>query len=77
MKSIQLLNPDRRIGAPKDWDHDKDGLCHTLEVWDRDGFMISAWRPSEKELANLNAGKPLYLAISGRIHPVIWLAVEP
>lgn len=76
MKPVPLLNPDRRIGAPAGWDHEKDGLCHTIEVWDREGFMISAWRPTEKELEALNAGKCFYLAISGRVHPVIWMQVE-
>ncbi|ETR75893.1 hypothetical protein X566_19955 [Afipia sp. P52-10] len=75
MKSIPLKNPSRRLGAPIDWDHEKDGICHTLEIWDQDGFMISGWRPSAKELEKLNAGQPLFLHIQGSVHPVVALSV--
>lgn len=79
MKSLPLQNKTRRIGAPVNWDHSKDGICHTLEVHDRDGWMISVWEPSPAELAQLIAGKPIHLAISGTPrtqHPVVSLWVE-
>jgi hypothetical protein len=38
--------------------------------------MVSAWVPSEKELRALNEGKPLFLGISGKVHPVVFLFVE-
>lgn len=55
MKSVPLDNPTRRLGAPKNWDHASDGLCHTLEIVDRDGWMISAWKPTEAELKRIHA----------------------
>ena len=75
MKSLPLENPSRRIGAPTNWNHGSDGLCHTLEVWDREGFMVSAWQPTEAELKRLNEGQPILLHIAGRIHPVVSLGV--
>lgn len=75
MNSIPLENPDRRLGAPRQWDHETDGICHTLEIWDREGFMISGWRPTPKELEKLNAGEPLFLHIQGRSHPVVAFSV--
>lgn len=75
MKSLPLESPSRRIGPPQNWNHETDGICHTLEIWDVDGFMISAWQPSEAELARLNAGKPLLLHIQGGTHPVVGLSV--
>jgi hypothetical protein len=75
MTPIPLENPDRRIGAPKDWDH-AEGLCHTIEVWDRDGYMISAWQPTPAEIKLINEGCPILLHISGRLHPVVALSVS-
>lgn len=75
MNSVPLENPDRRLGAPRDWNHETDGICHTLDIWDRDGFMVSGWRPTPTELAKLNAGEPLFLHIQGRVHPVVAFSV--
>ena len=75
MNSIPLEKPDRRLGAPPNWNHETDGICHTLEIWDREGFMISGWKPTPAELEKLNAGEPLFLHIQGRVHPVVALSV--
>jgi hypothetical protein len=75
MHSIVLENADRRLGAPAIWNHEKDGVCHTLEIWDRDGFMISGWQPSPNDLRKFNAGEPLFLHIKGNVHPVVAMSV--
>lgn len=75
MKAIPLTDATRRLGAPNGWDHERDGLCHTLEICDRDGWMISAWQPSPAELKRLNEGKPVFLFIQGTVHPVVSLDV--
>jgi len=75
MNALPLDKPTRRLGAPGNWDHGRDGLCHTLEILDRDGWMISAWQPSAAELARLNSGKPIFLHIAGTAHPVVALTV--
>ena len=79
MKSLPLQNKTRRIGAPENWNHETDGICHTLEVHDRDGWMISAWQPTAEELRLLNEGNPLLLGIAGATHPVVslWVAQQP
>jgi hypothetical protein len=75
MKALPQYGHTRRLGAPKSWDHAEQGICHTLEIVDRDGFMVSAWQPTAAELARLNAGQPLYLGIQGTAHPVVFLKV--
>ncbi len=75
MKAIPLDHPDRRLGAPQNWNHETEGICYSLEIWDRDGFMISGWRPTANELAKLNAGEPLWLHIQGQAHPVVAMTV--
>lgn len=76
MDAMPITNHTRRIGAPKNWNHAEQGLCHTLEVVDRDGWMISAWRPTPAELERLNAGQPVFLWIAGSVHPVVALSVQ-
>lgn len=75
MDSLPLTDATRRLGAPKSWDHASDGLCHTLEICDRDGWMISAWRPTAKEIERIAAGAPIFLHIQGVAHPVVGLTV--
>jgi hypothetical protein len=75
MKSIPLPNATRRFGAPEKWNHETDGICYSLDIVDQNGFMISGWLPTPGELAKLNAGAPLFLQISGTVHPVVSLAV--
>lgn len=75
MNSLPLSDATRRLGAPKNWDHESDGLCHTLEICDRDGWMISAWQPSPAELDRIKSGQPIFLFIQGAVHPVVSLAV--
>lgn len=75
MRAIKLDKPDRSLGAPPNWNAERDGVCNTLDIWDRDGAMISGWRPTPEELAKLNAGDPLFLHILGASHPVVSMSV--
>jgi len=71
MKALPIEGCTRRLGAPPNWNHETDGICHTLEILDSDGFMYSAWQPSPAELKRLNEGQPVVLAIEGNRHPVV------
>ena len=75
MKSIPLDNPHARLGAPPNWNHETDGICHTLDIWLLDGAMVSGWLPSASDLVKLNAGEPLFLHISAAQHPVVGFSV--
>lgn len=75
MNALPLTDATRRLGAPPNWDHATDGLCHTLEICDREGWMISAWQPTPAELKRIAEGKPVFLHIQGTVHPVVSLTV--
>ena len=76
MRSMPLENVTRRLGAPSSWDHAEEGLCHTLEIFDRDGWMISAWEPTPAERERLAAGARVFLHVQGTRHPVVGMSVE-
>lgn len=76
MRPIELKDPDRRLGAPIDWRHDQHGVCHTLEIYDVNGYMCSVWELSGKEIAAIAAGKRIILCIQGTAHPVVTLGIE-
>jgi len=75
MNSIPLIDATRRLGAPPNWNHETDGICHTLEICDRNGFMISGWMPTDAERKRIAEGGPIFLHIQGRAHPVVSLTV--
>lgn len=70
----------RNLGAPANWDREKDGICGGLpirdEVQGRLRVMTSAWLPTPEELASLNAGAPVYLRVVGTGHPPVMVYVE-
>ena len=76
MHPAPLNDATHRMGAPNDWDHSTDGICHTLEIHARDGWMYSVWRPSVAEFELLKAGHPVVLAIRGNVHPIVSVTVE-
>lgn len=75
MNPLPLTDCTRRLAAPKEWNHERYGICHTLEIADRGGWMISAWQPTPAELERITDGKPIFLFIQGVSHPVVSLAV--
>jgi hypothetical protein len=76
MKSLPILDHTRRLGAPSDWNHESDGICHTLEIVDTpDGTMISAWEMTDAERKRIAEGAPLFLHIQGTKHPVVGFVV--
>ena len=75
MNSIPLTDATRRLGAPQGWNHETDGICFTLEICDRDGFMISGWMPSDAERKRIADGAPIFLHIQGFSHPVVGMTV--
>jgi hypothetical protein len=40
------------------------------------GYFMSYWKPTPEELAALNAGAHVALAVHGGAHPPVWLDVE-
>jgi len=76
MKAMPIEGATRRLGAPVNWNHEHDGICHTLEIVDQpDGFMVSAWMPTDAERERITKGQPIFLHIQGRTHPVVSLTV--
>ena len=61
MHPLELKGHTRRLAAPDGWDHARFGICHTLEIRDENGWMLSAWEPSPAERKILAAGRPLVL----------------
>lgn len=68
----------RYLGPPPDF----QGRCLSLAIRDHkrsngDNEMLSAWEPTPAELALLNAGGHVILAIVGEVHPPVALYVRP
>ena len=68
------------LGAPRDWDEERDGKCMDLPIRQEviNGSLpalTSAWLPTPEELAKLNAGAPVLLRIIAMSHPPVMLDV--
>lgn len=58
------------LGAPKDWNAEKDGECSRLAVRASAQWCESAWEPTPEELAMINAGGSIILRVWGGQPPV-------
>lgn len=78
----RIAGATRVLGAPRDWDVERDGVCIGLpirdELVDDSPQMTSAWLPTEEEIARIVAGAPVYLHVPGTFHPPVMISVgEP
>ena len=70
-----------RYAAPENWDADSHGECSDLmvrvDLIGARGTIVntSTWKPSADELAHLNAGGVVELAILTQTQPVVSMAV--
>lgn len=66
----RIANATVRLGAPKGWDEDRDGLCAGLDVLVRGNEFTSCWEPTPDELERIAAGAKVYLTVVGGQPPV-------
>lgn len=59
------------FAKPKDWDEERDGICHPLSVVYKDGRCLSVWEPSFEERLRIVAGHNIALTIVGGQPPVL------
>jgi hypothetical protein len=76
----RVAGATRNLGAPKNWDPVKDGICGGLPIRDEPhspgvNQMVSAWLPTPEDIALIAAGAPIYLVVLGTSHPPVALTV--
>lgn len=72
MMPHHFIGQHRVLEAPKGYDHKAQGECIGLPVRFDAGTVISVWKPSEEDLARLNAGGGIVLGVLGG-QPPVWL----
>lgn len=76
MIPTKFLGVTGYLGAPPNWDGEKQGDCDPLPYMYEDGFFVSMWVPDRDELAALNAGQAVVLHVAGVAHPVVSVGVS-
>jgi hypothetical protein len=72
MIAKRIAGANRTFGAPEGM----EAICAPLAVRVTDDLFESAWEPTPKELAILNAGGHVVLAVKGW-QPMVRVDVEP
>lgn len=79
MLPVNIQDHDRVLSKPEGWDDSVSGECKPLKIRDRSDsgveWMESEWKPSPEELAAMNAGRSVLLAVFGNEHPPVSLSV--
>lgn len=80
MQRTQHPSNNAVLGAPPGWDQQQlpcDALPITRISIDGQAGMVSFWRPTPEELAQLAAGGLVSLCVLGGAHPPVSLWVTP
>lgn len=80
MNRAQHPSNNAVLGAPTGWDQDAlpcDALPITRIEWEGKPAVISFWRPSPEELAQLQAGAYVGVWVIGHTVPPMAVTVEP
>lgn len=84
MLAKRILGANHYLGAPRNWDPEKDGDCGHLAIRTQgnprggDGWCESAWEPTPAELEALNNGGSIILRIVGWQPPVaMYVEAQP
>ena len=73
MHAVKFNGVTNVLNAPPNWDEATMGPCAALPVMVDQYGITSVWKPSEEELALLNAGGGIALTIASTVHPPILL----
>lgn len=77
----RIAGATHTLGKPRNWDDDEHGNCLSLPIRAEEinglPCLTSSWQPTPEELAQLNAGAPIYLRIIATSHPPVMLEVGP
>ena len=79
MNPVEFEGQTTLLVPPKDSKRGECGALPVLIVDDIHPFgrtFFSYWRPTPEELAKLNAGEHVRLAIHGGAHPPVWIDVQ-
>lgn len=71
MTPINFEQSTRTLGAPLDWDEERNGPCGGLPVWDDGERLVSCWRPTWRERLVILFGGPVWLSVFARGHPPV------
>jgi len=74
MKPIIFPGANLVLNKPADMTDEQCSPLHVQKVTSQ-GFpyYISAWQPSEEDIAAINQGRPVFLQITGAAHPPVSL----
>lgn len=77
MKPYRKWNFEHDLGAPKNWNADRDGPCESLPVARTSGIpgFQSLWQLTWRERFRLLFGGKVVLTVTGRSHPPVALEV--
>ncbi len=73
MKPVEFEGQDVLLKPPPNMPR---GSCGQLPVKVFEGCLVSYWKPSAAELAQLNAGELVRVSIMGERQPPVSIAVE-
>ena len=80
MKPIEFEGANKAYISPKNWDDEAHGKCGDLYTFEGEtnglNVILSAWQPTEEDIARIVAGSPIYLQVVGTVMPPVALTMD-
>lgn len=74
--SRRIAGATHNLGAPPNWDRERDGNCGQLWIRQQDDYVESAWEITPDDIERLKQGRSLIVRIYGW-QPPIAIYVDP
>lgn len=75
MNPIKTQMTTATLGAPENWDTERDGECLGLPISREDKMMHSFWEPTPDERDAIAQGARVRLTVWGELHPPVGVSV--
>ncbi len=83
MLPIEIEGWNTEMQPPAGWDEKKDGVCHTIKASVQPDphnagrhYVVTGWKPSEKDLESIKNGGAIYLQCWGGMPPVALYTID-
>jgi hypothetical protein len=76
MEPVQFKGQTHVLGAPANWNGERDGECFGLPVLVASGGFTSVWKPTSDDIIAMSQGESIVLFVHGKVHPVVSMSVQ-
>lgn len=72
---VKTSSITRMLGAPQNWNEEREGRCLGLPITEAHGYLYSYWQLTLKERCLALLGRPVRLCVASSAHPPVQIEI--